>query len=304
MLRVDDAPLDLLGLDQNVHFAAQFFLTPRVGPEDEAPYSVIRRRCIDRVWIEEITIVNHRRATSPVRVELDESLVLEYQREAFQRSITIASSRPAQISRRGLAFDLVLERGEEWTAALSITPHAAQQGTTFAARAVRGSFDDVRRTKARELEQWLAHTPALEAQDPALACTYRARLTDLAALRLQPDLDQPATLPGDEQLAERLIAGDQPTSTHRTRGLTIHSRRSRTLLTNHCRDSRPPRPSRSRPDPRPTDRQTRPSCRTSLSSRGPARYLHKSASSEPSGSNSTMPPVRETRAHAIGLPLR
>ncbi len=46
-------------------------LTRRVGPEDEAPYSVIRHRCVDRVWIEEIKIVNHRRATTAVRVELE-----------------------------------------------------------------------------------------------------------------------------------------------------------------------------------------------------------------------------------------
>src|SRR6202035_4825693 len=40
-----------------------------------------------------------------------------------------------------------------------------------------------------------ARTPVLEAEDPALTRTYRASLTDLAALRLQPDLDEPATLP-------------------------------------------------------------------------------------------------------------
>ncbi|HTA13513.1 MAG TPA: glycogen debranching N-terminal domain-containing protein [Solirubrobacteraceae bacterium] len=222
VLRVDGAPLDLLGLDQDSHFAAQFFMTPRVGPADEAPYSVMRRRCVDRVWIEEITVVNHRRAQSVVRVELDvdadfadlfevkegvvaprevtwreesSSLVLTYEQVAFQRSVMIASSQPADISRRGLTFGLVLERGEQWTVALRITPYAAQQGTKFAPRALRGSFEDVRRAKTAELEQWLAHAPVLEAQDAALARTYRASLTDLAALRLQPDLDEPATLP-------------------------------------------------------------------------------------------------------------
>jgi glycogen debranching enzyme len=222
VLRVDGAPLDLLGLDQDAHFAAQFFLTPRVGPEEEAPCSVMRRRCVDRVWLEEITIVNHRRAASAVRVELDvdtdfadlfevkdgavaprdvswredgASLVLEYRHEAFQRSVTITSNRPAEISRHGFAFGFVLERGAQWTVALRITPYAAQQGTTFAPRTVRGSLAGVRRAKAAELEQWLARAPVLEAQDTALARTYRASLTDLAALRLQPDLDEPATLP-------------------------------------------------------------------------------------------------------------
>ena len=161
----------------------------------------MRRRCVDRVWLEEITIVNHRRATSAVRVELDvdtdfadlfevkdgavaprdvtwreegavaphdvtlredgASLVLEYRHEAFQRSVTITSNRPAEISRHGFAFGFVLERGAQWTVALRITPYAAQQGTTFAPRTVRGSVAEVRRAKAAELEQWLARAPVL-----------------------------------------------------------------------------------------------------------------------------------------------
>ena len=46
------------------HFAAQFFLTPRVGPETEAPCSVMRRRLIDHVWMEEISVINHRHESS------------------------------------------------------------------------------------------------------------------------------------------------------------------------------------------------------------------------------------------------
>ena len=221
-LRVDDTPLDLLGLDQEAHFASQFFLTPRVGTDDAAPCSVMRRRCVDRVWLEEITIVSHRLGASDILVELDvdsdfadlfevkagsvaprsvhwradgDALVLEYAHEEFFRSVTIASSRPAQITRHGMAFSFVLERGEQWTVALNITPRSAQPGTTFAGRAVHGSVDDVRRAKALELEEWLSDTPTLKTNDTGLARTYRASLTDLAALRLQPDLGDPATLP-------------------------------------------------------------------------------------------------------------
>ena len=221
-LRVDNTALDLLGLDQEAHFASQFFLTPRVGTDDAAPCSVMRRRCVDRVWLEEITIVSHRLGASDILVELDidsdfadlfevkagsvaprsvhwradgDALVLEYAHEEFFRSVTIASSRPAQITRHGMAFSFVLERGEQWTVALNITPRSAQPGTTFAGRAVHGSVDDVRRAKALELEEWLSDTPTLKTNDTGLARTYRASLTDLAALRLQPDLGDPATLP-------------------------------------------------------------------------------------------------------------
>ena len=221
-LRVDDTPLDLLGLDQDAHYAAQFFLTPRVGTDDAAPCSVMRRRCVDRVWLEEITIVSHRLGATDILVELEidsdfadlfevkggtvaprtvgwradgDTLVLEYADEGFERSVTIASSRPAQITRHGISFSFVLERGEQWTVALNITPCSAQPGTTFAARAVSGSLDEVHRAKAAELEEWLSDTPVLETNDVELARTYRASLTDLAALRLQPDLGDPATLP-------------------------------------------------------------------------------------------------------------
>ncbi len=221
-LRVDGRPLDLLGVNQDEHFAAQFFLAPEVGHDEEVPYSVMRRRLVDRAWLEEITVVSHRREPSTIRLEIEvdtdfadlfevkggdgaqrdvvrrdagPELVLQYRRGAFERSVTIASDPPATISARGLAFAFSLQRGESWTVALRITPHAAQPGATFVTRAVTDPLSTVQEAKARELELWLARAPTLEADDAALVRTYRASLTDLAALRLQPDLSEPATLP-------------------------------------------------------------------------------------------------------------
>ncbi|MGH3026683.1 MAG: glycogen debranching N-terminal domain-containing protein, partial [Gaiellaceae bacterium] len=221
-LSVDGAQLELLGFAHDHHFAAQFFLTPHVGPEDEAPYSVMRRRCVDRVWIEEITIVNHRRDTRTVHVELEvdadfadlfevkdgaiverelswhtdgNALVIAYASGEFRRSVTIASDQTATISRHGFTYSPELKRGEQWTVALRITPFAAQSARSFAARSVPGSLADVRMAKTRELDRWLARAPALDAENRDIARTYRASLTDLAALRLQPDLSDPATLP-------------------------------------------------------------------------------------------------------------
>lgn len=222
VLRVDGGQLDRLGFAQDHHFAAQFYLTPHVGPEEEAPCSVIRRRCVDRVWIEEITIVNHRRDTRTVRVELEvdadfadlfevkdgaiaarelswhtdrNALIIAYANGEFRRSVTIASDQPAEISRHGFTYSLELKRGGRWTVALRITPLAAQSGRLSAARSVPGSLADVRLAKARELDHWLARAPALDAENRDIARTYRASLTDLAALRLQPDLSDTATLP-------------------------------------------------------------------------------------------------------------
>ncbi len=71
VLLVSEKPLKLLGLAQQEHFAAQFFLTPSVGPETEAPCSVMRRRLIDHVWMEELYVINHRHESCTIDVTLE-----------------------------------------------------------------------------------------------------------------------------------------------------------------------------------------------------------------------------------------
>ncbi|MGO9488679.1 MAG: glycogen debranching N-terminal domain-containing protein [Solirubrobacteraceae bacterium] len=222
VLRVSQRPLELLGLNQQEHFAAQFFLTPRVGPESEAPCSVMRRRLIDHVWMEEISVINHRHESTTIDVTLeldtdfadlfevkdgaietrsvraqhdDRSLALSYQRDAFRRSVTIASSLPAAVTRDGFTYSPELAPGEQWSTAFTITPDAEQPTATFGRRGARGGFDAMRAAKSAELEQWLARAPALAASEPAVTRTYRASLSDLGALRLPPDISEGATLP-------------------------------------------------------------------------------------------------------------
>ena len=67
VLRVTDQPLKLLSLDQAAHFVAQFFLTPKVGLDDQAPCSIIRRRLVDHTWLEEVTMTNHLHETRHLR---------------------------------------------------------------------------------------------------------------------------------------------------------------------------------------------------------------------------------------------
>ncbi|HWI70553.1 MAG TPA: glycogen debranching N-terminal domain-containing protein [Baekduia sp.] len=224
ILSVDQAPLTLLGLDQDAHFLAQFFLAPELAPDEQAPYSVMRRRLLDQVWTEELTIISHRHEPGEVSVLLevdtdfadlfevkddvardrdiswhhDEeagTLTLGYARGGFERAVEIRSRPAARITRGGLAYTLNLAPGETWSATLTVTPRSRQAGATFAPRAARGSLEGQRAAKAMELDAWLAQAPALETDDAALARTYRASLTDLAALRLHPDLEATATLP-------------------------------------------------------------------------------------------------------------
>ena len=222
VLRVGEAPLELLGLDQGSHFAAQLFLTPRVGPDEEASCSIMRRRLIDHVWMEQVTVTNHRHETGDVRVTLeidadfadlfevkdgavaeraltcshdDRGLTLAYERADFRRSVTITADRTGTITRQGFAYSLQLAPGEQWSVTFTVTPHAAQPGATFARREARGGMAQLNASKSAELDAWLARAPVLQAQDAGLVRTYRASLSDLGALRLHPDLAEGATLP-------------------------------------------------------------------------------------------------------------
>jgi glycogen debranching enzyme len=222
VLSVTPAPLELLGLDQSHHFAAQYFLTPTVAPDDEVPCSITRHRLVDHVWMEEITLTNHLHERSELSVNLEvdadfadlfevkdgtvanrtvscqqdgHALTLSYERDGFARSVRIVASRMATVTPRGFAFAPVLAPGERWCVAFSFTPISKQPGVKSVRRVARGGIAQMELSKSRELSGWLAHTPELKTQDPTLARTYRASLTDLAALRIHPDLGSGATLP-------------------------------------------------------------------------------------------------------------
>ena len=223
LLRVGQTPLELLSLHQGAHFDAQFFLTPRVGPDDQAPCSIVRHRLVDQVWMEEITVTNHLHETNRLQLELEidtdfadlfevkdaavadraisftcdaSSLTLAYRRSDLSRSVTItSSSSPATIGRGGFTYELELAPGERWSTSFLISPHASQKGVTITRRRPRGSLETVREARTAELETWLRGAPELQTEERGVARTYRASLSDLGALRIHPDLALGATLP-------------------------------------------------------------------------------------------------------------
>jgi glycogen debranching enzyme len=222
VLHVAGTPLDLLGLDQSTHFAARFFLTPRVALDDEAPCSVMRRRLVDQVWLEEITVINHRHDTSEVPVALevdadfadlfevkdgvvgerditfehdDRTLTLAYEHDGFHRSVSIGASRAATVTRDGFTITPTLAPGEQWSITFSVTPRSRRPAPGAASRGPDRTLRVIHAAKSAELQEWLDGAPALHASDPLLVRTYRASLSDLAALRMAPDPDEPATLP-------------------------------------------------------------------------------------------------------------
>ncbi|WP_249012118.1 glycogen debranching N-terminal domain-containing protein [Conexibacter sp. DBS9H8] len=221
-LSVGERPLELLSLHQGTHYESDFILTPQVAPEEQAPCSVIRRRLIDRVWLEEVTVTNHLHtpvawpvtltaaaefadlfevksgpvAPRPVTVEHDDrTLTFAYRAGGFHRAVTITASRPGTVTPNGFAFALELAAAEQWSVTFTILSSAAQPGTRFTARVPRGSRAEMSVDKAAELARWTAAAPVLDTANEDLARTYRASLSDLAALRMAPDLRTGLTLP-------------------------------------------------------------------------------------------------------------
>jgi glycogen debranching enzyme len=222
VLRVGTTPLELLSLDQKDHFDAQFVLTPSVGPDDQASCSIVRRRLIDVGWIEEVTLINHRHETATFQVALeidadfadlfevkdgavakravsfeasDVAYELAYRRGDYRRSVSVLSSRPATISRRGFAFAVTLSPGAQWTTVFRVDPDGLLAGGGTGAGEAPDPVRKRSREKATELAAWLATAPVLDSEDPNLGRTYRASLSDLGALRMHPDLSGGATLP-------------------------------------------------------------------------------------------------------------
>jgi glycogen debranching enzyme len=222
VLRVDEAPLELLSLDQDRHFDAQFVLTPVVGPEEQATCSVVRRRLIDRVWMEDITVINHLHQTSEIKVALEVGadfadlfevkdgkvaarqvtfaedagrLVLDYSRDDFRRSLTVASTAPGIVTPSGFLFALEIGPGEQWSTTFTITPGPTGHESPAEGPRSRADMRGRSLAKANELDGWLADAPVLESDDPDLIRTYRAGLSDLGALRMHPDRGLAATLP-------------------------------------------------------------------------------------------------------------
>ena len=222
VLHAGDSPLELLSLHQDAHFEARFILAPRVGLDRQAPCSIVRRRLVDHVWMEELAATNHLHEMSRLRLTLEvdadfadlfevkdaviaqreisfthdaTSLTLAYHHADFHRAITVATSSPASIDRGGFTYELALAPGEQWSTIFTISPQASQPGARFTRREPRGRLQEVHDVRTAELETWLRGAPELQADDPRLVRTYRASLSDLGALRMHPDLLKGATLP-------------------------------------------------------------------------------------------------------------
>ena len=202
------------------------------------------------------------------------SLALTYTSEAFCRSVTVASSEPATVTREGFAYALMLAPGGQWTTTLTITPSAAQRTAAFAPRAARGSLEELSADKvggargvARERSRPCRERPDADAHLPRQPQRPRRAAASIRTSARTPRCRRP----------------DCPGS-WRCSAATPSSRASRRCPT--CPGWQPPRCACSPP--------ARRACATTSTSASPARSSTScaSASSPPAASYLT-PPTTE-----------
>jgi glycogen debranching enzyme len=217
VLTVDGDRLNALSTDDLNYFETRFFLVPGTGTVYvDAKLSVIRRRSVGAGFTEELTILNHADTPVTITVRVDaasdfadlfevkdalrkkgtyrsrvkqDRLVLEYQRDTYQRATVIETTTRGKLDEHGLTFKARIEAHGSWTTELRVLVTGAmwgnQLGTLNAGRSVR------RPSIARGLDKWLARSPRLECDSDSIRETYQRSLVDLAALRFET-----RTMPG------------------------------------------------------------------------------------------------------------
>jgi glycogen debranching enzyme len=217
VLTVDGERLNALSTDDLNYFETRFFLVPGTGTVYvDAKLSVIRRRSVGAGFTEELTILNHADTPVTITVRVDaasdfadlfevkdalkkkgtyrsrvkqDRLVLEYQRDTYQRATVIETTTRGKLDEQGLTFKARIEAHGSWTTELRVLVTGAMWGNQFAAlnagRSVR------RPSIARGLDKWLAKAPRLECDSDSIRETYQRSLVDLAALRFET-----RTMPG------------------------------------------------------------------------------------------------------------
>jgi glycogen debranching enzyme len=192
---------------------AVFFLAEPVASMGETPiYEVVRQRHVSGGMSERLRLTNHDTEQLTVQVsvlygadfadvfEIDEDarkagrtychidgdqVTLGYQRADFRRETRIRAPG-AFVTRKSLSYQLLLEPGETWQTDIEVCLCSAERHI-MPARLHASTHPSV--------QEWLAELPLLDGADDDVSRTYRRSLSDLAALRLQPDGDSEGGLP-------------------------------------------------------------------------------------------------------------
>ncbi|PZW02293.1 Glycogen debranching enzyme (alpha-1,6-glucosidase) [Micromonospora phaseoli] len=212
-LLLDGERLHALSIDDTESFRTRYFLVPGEPSHYlDAKVSVIRSRAIGGSLEEELTVLNHsgQEMAFTVRMEMaadfadlfeikdtqrknghntaapgEDTLRLNYRRDAFHRETVINSSAPAQVDRKGMTFPVQIGPHGEWTTRLTVTT------MIYGARGedIRTllPYSGNRTVAAIEVEHadFVARAPKLGCDYQPLAGAYQRSLSDLAALRYE-----------------------------------------------------------------------------------------------------------------------
>jgi glycogen debranching enzyme len=221
VLSVNGERLNALSTDDLQYFQSRFFLVPGTGTVYvDSKLSVIRTRAVADGFHEQLLIINHDEKPVKLKVRIDaasdfadlfevkdalakrgaysqrvanDSLVLSYTRETFQRETVISPGSPARIDKTGFTYTVKLEPKTRWSTEIHVVTAlvwAGQRRSLNPARAARR-----RRNMERDLDRWIEKAPKLECDWDSLKATYHRSLVDLAALRFSPLSAGGASLP-------------------------------------------------------------------------------------------------------------
>nr|WP_230415010.1 glycogen debranching N-terminal domain-containing protein [Micromonospora tarapacensis] len=212
-LLLDGGRLHALSIDDAESHRTRYFLVPGEPSHFlDTKVSVIRSRAISGSLEEELTVLNHsgEETSFTLRMEIaadfadifeikdirgknghntaapgEDTLRLNYRRDAFHRETLIHSSAPAQVDRKGMTFPIRLGPHGEWTTRLTVT--AVIYGARGQDIRTLLPFAGNRTTAAIEAEhgEFVAKAPKLGCDCQPLAGAYQRSLNDLAALRYE-----------------------------------------------------------------------------------------------------------------------
>ncbi|GAA2224429.1 glycogen debranching N-terminal domain-containing protein [Micromonospora olivasterospora] len=224
VLTVNGQRLNALSYDDLQYYEARFFLVPGMATHYvDAKLSIIRERIVCGSFHEQLTILNHDEKPVDLEIRMDAGsdfadlfqvkdeivnkkgeiysevepgrLRLGYRRGNFKRETIITSSQPARYDRDGFAYTLHLEPNERWVADIDVRTYALGPGGRDLRIGLRAHGSSERLALERDLQEWIANAPKVNAECEHLGRTYKRSLIDLAALRFSPLSLGGATLP-------------------------------------------------------------------------------------------------------------
>ena len=214
-LTVDGRLAEPLAVSADQAFSATFVSRVRPAAEatDASPLVVLRRRYVGSGMREDITIRNHSQEARRVHVRLDadtdfadlfavkegrataalginrrveyNALRLEYHTQDVDRVVSLAAGLGARTDASGVAWEVELGPGDEWTDCIGVTIIA--QGQEVPPRYVCGEAIG-EAAPSRRIAEWRQAVPTIRTHHAALQAAVDRSMADLGSLRLfDPD---------------------------------------------------------------------------------------------------------------------